>query len=66
MRTVRVLVLLVAACLLVAGCTRGPVETITEGGEAYPEGGELSVAVACGGGDAPGGRQHRSDGRQAA
>ena len=48
MRTVRVLVLLVAACLLVAGCTRGPVETITEGGEPYPEGGELSVAVACG------------------
>lgn len=48
MRTVHVLMLLVAACLLVAGCAREPVETITEGHEAHPQGGELSVAVACG------------------
>lgn len=48
MRTVHVLMLLVAACLLVVGCAREPVETITEEDQAHPEGGELKIAVACG------------------
>jgi len=48
MRTVHVLLLVAALCVVVAGCCRQVVETVTEGDEAHPEGGELTVAVACG------------------